>query len=241
MTTLPRMSRAGKTSVVVVAVVGLAGLAGADLIVTNPFPNGSFEVTALAPNTSQISTPGSWSFVSGDAASSSWMGNLQVDGTPITPHEGNQVAYLKPNQNKTDRIQVLSVTLTSDMFGPGQTAGTLEVSAWFQRWGSGTAGAYMHVYKNGTKFEPTADGGATSVPETDWTQLSWGGADKPVAVDDTLSVILWGYTFGASGDKQIIWDDITFSVTSIPEPGSLVLLGAGGALVLPLRRRRAHG
>ena len=195
------------------AVVGLAGLAGAERITTS-FPNGSFEVTALSPNTSQVSTPGSWSFVSGDSGSSCWMGNLIVDGTPITPHADDQVVYLKPNQNKTDRLQVLDAALTSDKFAAGETNGTLQVSAWYQRWGVGTAGTYIHVYRNGAKLGETVAADATSTPETDWQQLLWDEPEQTVAVGDSLSVILWGYTFGTSGEKQIIWDDITYTVIS---------------------------
>jgi hypothetical protein len=219
MKTMTRITRAEKTGVLMAAVVGVAGFASADRITTS-IPNGSFEETALSPNASQVSIPSSWSFASGDTENptSCWMGNLDVDGTPITPHDADQVVYFKPNQFKTDRIQNSpSVILTSDKFAAGETTGTLQVSAWYQRWGTGTAGAYIHVFLNGVKAEPTIEAVADPTPETDWQQLLWDVPGITVSVGDTLAVILWGYTFGTSGEKQIIWDDITYTIISGPD------------------------
>lgn len=211
-----RMTKAGKVGVLWAVVVGLAGLANAERITTS-LPNGSFETGALSPNVSQVSIPGSWSFASGGGGSC-WMGNLDVDGTPITPHDGDQVVYFKPDQFETDRIQNSpSVTLTADKFAAGETNGTLQVSAWYQRWGTGTAGAYMQVWVNGAKLDPTVEAVADSTPETDWQQLLWDVPEITVSVGDTLAVILHGYTFGTSGEKQIIYDDVTYTVISGPD------------------------
>jgi len=248
MKTMTKMTKAGKMGVVAVAVAGMAGLAGADLIYTDHFPNGSFEGSpVLTANTSQAGAPSGWAFspAAVTPTSTAWVGNLNYAGNAVTPHDGDQIAYLQPTRYGTDRYQNSpDVTLTSAMFNTGETSGTLQVSAWYQRRGGpGTRGSYIHVYLNGAKLGGTVGGATSQIVDTDWQEHLWDQPELSVSVGDTLGVILWGYSYAAgNGLVQILWDDVTFTVTSVPEPGSLALLGAGSALILTVgRRARVRG
>ena len=85
-------------------------------------------------------------------------------------------------------------------------------------------------------------------PTTAWTeyQVTLNGMQEETAgsvagLDYTniTSVGFLAFTAGQSGQNQIQFDD--FTVTSIPEPGTLAVMGVGALLLVAGRRRMSRG
>ena len=208
--------------------IGPGALSGTEY--TGAWSNAGFESPDIPANATAVQIPTGWTFVSG-GSSSCRMGDYQVGSHSITPHDGDQVVYFTPTQYETDHLTSPAVTLTSGMFAPGETNGDIRASVWYQIRGDpgNTGGMYFHLLKNGAKISDptpaTASTGNTTNEVFEWTELYWdekyeGGV--AVSPGDTVQIRLWGYTFGASQGKDLIWDHATFTITS-GGPGSIDL------------------
>jgi hypothetical protein len=113
------------------------------------------------------------------------------------------------------------------------------------------AGWDTEAPRNGGAYYRTID--STSYSEMIWTQTSLGGNDYQGTIGTadnvaaglgvgTHTVTVWAKSWGTGADGWLSNGganySATFSITAIPEPTTLVLVGLGVAGLLAYRRRR---
>lgn len=122
-----------------------------------------------------------------------------------------------------------------------------ELSFWYRNSGAGSAQLFWQLYYYGDESDPGFDpltstdivglfGGDVTATGTAYQQLTVPTTSALLAGDPAIGSTLYLRLYRTGGDGQFpTVDDVTLTV--IPEPASLALLGIGGLLML--RRRRA--
>lgn len=120
---------------------------------------------------------------------------------------------------------------------PGLSAGEeLTWSGWSLDAGADAGGTEIRIEWRDSVGDVEIARTANFTPVLTDAYTQWSLTDTAPAGADSARVVYAIQSFGAGVNQNIYVDDV--SVTVIPEPASLVLLGMGG-LVLLLRRRRA--
>lgn len=210
------------------AIVGTAGVASATLI------NGSFESDVAGVNNLTVGTPiTGWS--TGGTGQGSWDIRDSTGLGPWTPFwnqtapDGNQIAYINDGPIAQQTGYMLEAGVQ-----------TLGVSAGNRADGTFSADFSMQIWAGGTVSNGTVSGGTLLATQLiRMVNLSPGTFSRfevshTTLPGDALIGQLLTVRFANFAGHQINIDDVTFQ--AVPEPGTLMALGAGIALLL--RRRR---
>lgn len=120
-------------------------------------------------------------------------------------------------------------------FGPVSTSDIQSLSFWLRHPNLGTAPAAVDFYySDNTSFE-----GLVFSSSTDWQMFDVTSMLTP---GKSLSGFgIYGYQLGSgTADDLTRLDDVLMSTSSVPEPGSLVLLASGLVALIPTMRRRVR-
>lgn len=123
-----------------------------------------------------------------------------------------------------------------------------EMSVWMRATNDFGAGSIALTLYDADGTQWRSSDASLFQPTTAWTeyQVTLGGMQEETAgsvpgLDYTniTSVGFLAFTSGQSGQNQLQFDD--FTVTAIPEPGTMAAMGVGGLLLLAGRRRMCRG
>ena len=210
----------------IAALFGFAATASA-LPVANP----SFESPIVAPG-------GSSTTITGWTNGSPGGGVLGPDPTEFTAPNGSQVAFTGPGNG---------AIIYQDTGIPVTAGATYTLSAELGQLAQADPPLYEyrlligyggHDLATTTVFTPSgyiSNGGI--LPGTFALVSNTGTA--PAGASGDLLIFLEGGNFSPLGvSGRALWDSVTLSVATIPEPGSLALLSAGLAGLAVTRRRK---